>query len=616
MNKKKKISISIFIFSIILGLYLATQSFAKNTGYSPALGNSWFVLNNKPYYNPFSYLIWFVRYKYSAPLAISKASGVLFINFLMSMLIIVFINRNKKNMITSHGSAEWANSEDIEKMGFYLNSKETMKEYEESGMDKIYKENIEDEEELHCNGIILGRDEKGRELMDSGGQHVLMTAQTGGGKGVSVVIPTLLTWKGSCIINDIKGENWEKTAPYRKSIGQKCLKFSPTELGSSCSYNPLSEVRVGTPYEYQEVRTIANILISPGKNDDFFGPSAVNYLTGVILYVLYTKKNASLNDVYGFITTPSLTEEQKLKKMKKSNHNADYDEKLFEKIYSEVITIDGDEKPRIHPVVSRVGGDMLGRADKERSGIISSAKTRLTVFSDPIISRNTRESDFKISDLMNYETPVSLYFVTPPKSLNITGILMKLLITQIVNILTSDGSKKNYRHRLLFLIDEFPTLGRMDDFHSALAYIRGYGMKALLITQDLKQLTAVYGRDNSIQSNCKISIFFTTNDLETAKTIENKLGNKTIRVKNLSYKGFKYFSDWNYSESHIGRALKTVAEITQLDEEETIIFTNGKPINGRKIRYWKEEKYMNRVNRLEPLIESDTITEGEKNEYK
>ena len=381
----------------------------------------------------------------------------------------------------------------------------------------------------------------------------------------------------------------------------------------------MAEIRKGTIYEWQEARNIADIIISPDKQKDpFFGPTGMNFLTGVILHTLYMvdKRCANLTDVYRFLSTPNLTIEEKLNKMITGEHNRGENENLFSEIYREVIRDkDNNPSPRTHPTVSRIGADMLGRADKERSGVISTAKTELEIFADPVISRNVENSDFHIRDLMNYEVPVDLYFVTPPKSIGITAVLMKLLINQIIFILTEEmdiketGVNENYKHKLLLLIDEFPAIGRIDLLHKALAYVRGYGMKVFLITQDLKQLNDIYGENNSILNNCRIQIYFTPSDDKTTRYIEEKLGKTSVKgAKNISWKGIKWLSDWNISQSYIGRSLMTFSEIQQLPDENSLIFITGrKPIKGTKIRWFKEEKYQNRYKRAEKLTQSDSL---------
>lgn len=610
---KKKLLFFFIIFMFIFSLAAATQIFAKNTGYNRILGNYIEILEYKVYL-PWKYISWSQKFSQKAPKADQKASSAMFGIMIFSLFIIIITNKEKKKLI-SHGSAEFASTEEIDLMGLNCNKEDVVKRYEESGMDLIYKEKTKTPEEYYVDGVIIGRDEKNRVLLDNGSEHILLMAPTRSGKGVGVIIPTLLTWKGSCVVNDIKGENWDLTAPYRRSIGQMVLKFMPTALTGSCSYNPLAEVNLKTPTEQQEVRNIVEIIIVPAPNDTFFAPSAINFLVGVILYVLYSKKNASLNDVYNFITSPSFTMEEKLKKMISGDHLGEDDPiNLFETIYKEVINIDGEDKPKTHPTVSRIGADMLGRTEKERSGIISSALTEITLFSDPIIAQNTRKSDFRIKDLMNYKNPVSLYFVSPPKSIKLTALIMKILLTQIVFILadqmefSEDGQNKSFKHRLLLLIDELPAMGKIPLLESSLAYIAGYGLKALIIAQDMFQLQKIYSRENSFMSNCKTSIFFTPNEAETSKIIENRLGKETIQIISKSYKGFKYFSDWNYSESLTGRSLKTASEISKMPKDRSIIFIAGEPpIYGKKIFWFNEKHYKSLQKREKKLLKSESL---------
>lgn len=145
-------------------------------------------------------------------------------------------------------------------------------------MTQIYKEaiynNFPDKianEDFKTNGIVIGQDEKGNYLYDNQPGHVILAAQTGAGKGVGFVLPTLWTWKESSIINDIKGENWQLTAGYRKLLGHKVLKFDATSL-NTVHFNPMAEIRKGTVYEYQEAKNIADTIVSPDKKQiDFSG---------------------------------------------------------------------------------------------------------------------------------------------------------------------------------------------------------------------------------------------------------------------------------------------------------------------------------------------------------
>lgn len=650
MNKKK-ISLFLLLISLILDSFIGTQTFARKTGYHKSLGKPLFILENKtPIYFPLRILSW-LKYSKSAPKAMEEAQNNMAIAFFISFFILVLINK-KKPKIDVHGSSEWATKEDINKMTFFPYLKEDYKkEYEYSGVTELYKKHIYEvkpyiklkipennigklisiaeylpvekkwkNNEYKKHGVFIGRDQYGRDLIDMSSGHVMMIAKTGGGKGVSVVLTTLWTWKGSTLVNDIKGENWLYTAGYRRSIGHKVFRFHATADGVesvSCHYNPMVEIRKGTVFEYQDTRLIAETIISPNKlKDPFFGPSGVNYLTAVILHVLYTKTRgiANLTDVYNFITSPQYTEDQKLQQMMTTEHNTGDNEDLFNDIYNDVIiTKDGTPNPLIHPKVARVGRDMADRADKERSGIISSAKVELEAFAVPTIARNTAYSDFRISDLMNHEVPIDLYFVTPPNSVDITSVLLKLFINQITFILTEEiklnekGENTAYRHRLLMLMDEIAAIGRIALFHKAISYYRGYGIKVFMILQDLKQLKEIYGENNSFLGNMSTTIYYSTNDVDTAKYIETRLGNKTVKVTNKSYGvgGILFRKNLNFSEQYVGRPLMTAGEIHNMNENESILLSAGKkPIKGKLARWYEDDEFKNRFARTERLTKS------------
>lgn len=618
MKKKKKIALILFILMFPISSFVATQIFAKYTGYATGLGSYIFKINNIKIYLPWKILEW-IKFQNQAPIAFEKATNSAGFVLIITVFIVAILNK-KKHIETSHGAASFATQEDIEKMKLLPIPKDIVASYKKENVYTLYKEQLYNnfpkkfaEKDFYSNGIVLGKDEKGNYIYDNQPGHLILAAQTGAGKGIGFVLPTLWTWKESSIINDIKGENWQYTAGYRKLLGHKVLKFDATNL-NTVHFNPLVEIRKGTVYEYQEAKNIADTIVSPDKKTDrFFGPNGVEFLTAVILHVLYMKreKTANLTDVYRFLTNPSLTEEEKLNQMIWGKHTDDL--QLFEEVYRDIITKDGEEQRQTHPLVSGIGNDMLNRAPNERSGIISTAKTELAIFADPVISRAVEYSDFKIKDLMNHDVPVDLYFVTPPKGIQITATLMKLFINQIIFILTDEmsigdsGQIENYKHRLLMLIDEFPAIGKIELLHKALAYVRGYGMKVALITQDLKQLYEIYGENNSILNNCKTQIFYAPSDDKTTKFIEEKLGKKTIEVQNKSWKGFKYLSDWNISTSYIGRSLMTFDEIQQLPNEKGFVFITGqKPILANRIKWFEEEEFKLKAKIKDPK-QSDII---------
>ena len=653
MTIRRKISIIIFLIAIIGTLSVGTQTFAKNVKYHKSLGRYLFLYKNKtPIYSPFKILSW-LKFEKKVPRAMDDAYTNMGMTAILSFLLIALVNYKKK-IITVHGSAKWADKSDINKMGFfpYKDKRKIKKEYRKTNTLALYKKNILErkdyikidiseetnsiikyskilnylftekswrDREFYSNGIFLGKDKYGRFLIDNTPGHAMMVARSGGGKGVAVVIPSLITWKGSTLVNDIKGENWLYTAAYRKSLGHKVFRFEATADGIekvSCHYNPMVEIRRETVYEYQDAKNIALAIVSPDRTKDpFFAPSAGVYLTAVILHVLYMVKNriANLADVYNFITSPQFTEDQKLQQMINSEHNSDGPEDLFYKIYNDITILKtGEELPRTHPSVSKIGAEMADRADKERSGIIGCAKIDLESFIIPTIARNTAYSDFRISDLMNSEVPMDLYFVTNPNSIDITAVLLKLFITQILYILTDNmelnkkGENIAFLHDLLLVLDELTAIGKIDMLHKLIPLIRGWGMKALVVIQDMKQLKATYGENNSFLGNMSTTLYYTTNDVDTAKYVQTRLGNKTEKIITKSYSQGLLFRRVNYTESYVGRPLMRAEEVHTMGEKEVIVLSAGKnPIRGKQARWYEVDEFKNRLAR-EPYFTKAT----------
>jgi type IV secretion system protein VirD4 len=248
---------------------------------------------------------------------------------------------------------------------------------------------------------------------------------------------------------------------------------------------------------------------------------------------------------------------------------------------------------------------MLNKSENELSGVVSTAKAALTLYEDPIVARNTAQSDFRISDLMNSDHPVSLYLVVPPSDLERTRPLVRLLLNQMGKRLTEKMSVKGpgYAHRLLMLLDEFPTLGRLSFFESALAFSAGYGIKCFLICQSLNQLEKAYGRDNSIVDNCHVRMAYAANRAETAKTISELMGQATAskRQRSFSGKGLLGAKSVSESDQEFARPLMTPDEVLRLPYEDALVFVGGlAPYRGRKLMYYLDARLAPRASLRPP----------------
>lgn len=195
--------------------------------------------------------------------------------------------------------------------------------------------------------------------------------------------------------------------------------------------------------------------------------------------------------------------------------------------------------------------------------------------------------------------PTTLYLVVPPSDISRTKPLIRLILNQIGRRLTETLHDKGRKHRVLMMLDEFPALGRLDFFESALAFMAGYGIKAFLIAQSLNQIEKAYGSNNAILDNCHVRVSFATNDERTAKRASGTLGTATKLKAMKNYAGHR-LSPWlghlMVSRSETPRALLTPGELMQLPlDDEIVMLSATPPIRGRKARYYADPQLAIRI---------------------
>ena len=220
------------------------------------------------------------------------------------------------------------------------------------------------------------------------------------------------------------------------------------------------------------------------------------------------------------------------------------------------------------------------------------------------------------NDLVNHEKPATLYLGIPPSDIERTMPLLRLILNQILSRLTekmdfTQGLNSGAgRHQLLLLLDEFPQFGRLAFFEKALAYMAGYGIRAFLISQDLTQLYAQYGHQQSIIANCHVRTAYAPNSLETANHLSQLLGDTTKIVKQQHYSGQRmdiFLKNVSTHEHEVKRPLLTPDELMRLESNKAIIFKTGmSPIAGHKIYYYDDPILYER-SKIPPPLESDRL---------
>ena len=551
---KALIVLVVMALGFVGGMIWTADATAKKYGYAPAFGEPVAVVGGVYVYRPDMPLRWLFRFERTPVYDTLNTNLYLGLLGMIIPLGILFplLLRQKKPASTIHGASRFAAETEVRKMGLLKNK-----------------------------GVIIGKYRQDYMTHD-GPEHILAFAPTRSGKGVGLVVPSLITWPGSTIVHDLKGENWELTAGDRKHLGP-VLYFNPGDQ-TSVRFNPLFEVRLGEN-EVKDVQMITDILVDPegaSERMDHWAKTGHALLVGSILHVLYSRDihDKSLKGVADLLSNPDKPAEDVFNEMLSAFHFELGEHPLYQNMTT-------------HPVVAACAREMLNKAENERSGVISTAMSFLSLYRDPIVAGNTRDSDFRIEDLMDGDQPVSLYLVVPPPDAQRTKSLMRLMLQQICRRLTERLKKP--KHRMLLMLDEFPALGRLDFFETALAYVAGYGLKAYLITQSLNQLEKAYGQNNSIMDNCHIRITFAPNDERTAKRISELLGTTTVASESTSESGKKmswFLSQKSKSINWIGRPLMTPGEIMQIPQDRELIFiANHPPILAWKMRFYEDKKF-------------------------
>lgn len=606
-NHQKRL-IGLFFLSLILSMQVGTQYIAYKFNYHDSLGMSLGKL-----YAPWDILIWGIKYHSYYPNYFNAALGLMVMLGCVFLICIVFANKpNKKENLSEflHGSARWANMDDIKQASLFGNN------------EGVYVGAFEDEQgQIHY-------------LRHNGPEHILTYAPTRSGKGVGLVIPTLLSWKQSVVITDLKGELWALTAGWRqKHAYNKVIRFEPASLQGSARWNPLDEIRVGTESEVGDVQNLATLIVDPdGKGlETHWQKTSQALLVGFILHALYKLSDigepATFPNIDKMLVDPNVNIADLLIEMTQYPHK--------------------DNKP--HPVISASARDMIDRPEEEAGSVLSTLKSYLALYRDPVVAYNVSHSDFCIKDLMHHEHPVSLYIVTQPNDKARLQPLVRVMINMVVRLLadkmeferaTDDKgnsfvrTKKTYKHRLLCMIDEFPSLGKLDILQESLAFVAGYGLKFYLICQDINQLKSRergYGPDETITSNCHIQSAYPPNRIETAEHLSKLTGQTTIVKEHITTSGKRistFLSQISKTIQEVSRPLLTSDECLRMpgpkkdanglitEAGDMVVYVAGFPaIYGKQPLYFKDPTFIARAA-IEAPEKSDvlrqTLTEEER----
>jgi type IV secretion system protein VirD4 len=456
-------------------------------------------------------------------------------------------------------------------------------------------------------GVYLAgwRDWRGRThyLRDGSNGHIAIFGPTRSGKTAAAIM-TLLSWPESLIAIDEKRELWELSAGWRKlHANNRVYRWEPAAQTGSAAFNFLDQVRLDTAFDIADAQNIAQCLIDYRGHGidalDHWQKASLSLLSGCILHQCYKARadgrSASLADVAAAL-----------------NGN-----KGDTKVLWEAMRDNKHLSGQPHLFVAGAGRSQIERADKERSGVLSSLNTYLLLFADPIVKSNTERSDFSLSDLADADQPTSVYIVTPGTDKERLRPLVRLFLTMAMRHLMSAELKFEngrpvppHKHALHLMLEELPSIGRMELVEAVLARGAGYRIKATIICQSHEQLVAVYGQANSIIANCATRVIFGANDQPTAKWVSDLCGQTTAYAEHVMESGRRIGIIRNFTRTYqeVARPLLLPDQVLTLRKatfddkgnitapgEVIVLLAGERPIKADQIFYWHHDEFRRRA---------------------
>ena len=522
----------------------------RGAGVLATLGLAAFAASLGPIYGPHRVLIWHAAFGQAPHVAPAFRAGWAVLACTLVVVLAAVVTAwpwpRSPPPSRSHGSAHWGSGEDLRR---------------------------ED-------GLLLGR-HGGSLLRLAGEGHVLTVAPTRSGKGVSSVIPNLLDHAGSALVTDPKGENYAVTARYRDERGQAVHAFDPFGLvGGSAAYNPLDLVDPASPDALDDARMLADMLVLPeGREGDqaFWNEEARAVLTGLILHVA-SSAPAELRTLTHVRSLLTLRPEQ------------------LRELLDEMV-----ESPAIDGLVARSAARILQKAERERSGVISTAQSHTHFLDSPRMAGVLRRSTVDLRTLKRDRATV--YLVLPSERLD--GYARWLRVMIACGLLAIARTPGQPEQRVLFLLDEFAHLRRMHPVQRDIGLAGGYGVTFWLVIQDLAQLRSTYPDTwPTFLANVDVLQAFGTNDWDTAEYLSKMTGETTVTVASANEstglsrgRHPQRQHGVAVTRSETGRRLLLPDEVRRLPRDRQLLFVKGSvPMLAERVNYLRDREFTGRAD--------------------
>ncbi len=453
----------------------------------------------------------------------------------------------------------------------------------------------------------------------TGDRHLLTVAPTRSGKGVSAIIPNLLTYEGSAIVIDPKGENAMITAARRgmgdeekniQGMGQSVHIVDPWGITGkpSARFNPLDWLDPEDPDMNENAMILADSIITPhaGNRDQFWDEEAKALLMGILLWVALDEKeqeDRTLGRVRDIISLGGEELNDLLTEMKLSENH----------------------------IICSAGTRTLSKEDKLKSSVLASLQSHTHFLDSPRLRENLAVSDFSFADLKT--SPTTIYLVLPADRLDTFGRWLRLMIQQALTVNARNIDVKPEKP-ILFLLDEMAALGRLSMVEQAYSLMAGFGVQLWGIVQDLSQLHRIYGDSwQTFIGNSGVLQYFGSRDLMTAEYFSKLCGVTTVEKRSFGFSWTRGYSS-NSGQPNSGTSSESTTENSSIDvvqrnlvypdelmvlrdNKEIVLIETANPIPARRMLWFKDQKlkslginlHPEKEEYLPPVAPEETKTE-------
>ncbi|MCY1741012.1 type IV secretory system conjugative DNA transfer family protein [Ensifer sp. SL37] len=399
--------------------------------------------------------------------------------------------------------------------------------------------------------------------------HCLLVAPTGRGKGVGFVIPNLLSYKGSAVVLDVKGENFESTARFRKSMGQTVYRFSPRDFDSpSFRYNPLQRIKAysNPAKRMAELEKIAALFLQTedGSAASFLPSSREVFIACAIL--AYEQGNLTMGHIYKLAFGGSEDNNTKF---------ANYAKKVK------------DRSARL------LFQKLAGTTERTLSSYLSVlSSSGMDAWMNPHTCAVTAKSDFDFSSFR--KRPQTVYFTVPADDIKAIAPLVRLFFSDLIATLQHHEPGKDEPFPVLILLDEFQRLGKMPIIVESISLLRSYRGNLAIVTQTIPDLDRVYGEADrkALQGGAGVKLYLTPSESDTVAELSDAVGMTTKRVVSKSRSIKDGVFGTNLSERTEEHPLLSKDEARRLPSDEVVIVVDADmPIRAKRLMYYDDRAY-------------------------